>query len=636
MTRAPAGETAANRSPTASLAGRSRQGRSFGPLEAGEPAPPVALSMGRSFVDLPVFPPGSREASEPPPWLQRKPSISEPADPLEREADAVADRVMRSVTLDDRDARERSGDAAAAPRERSTAGQALLRKCAQCDDEEKKKSVMTKRAPGTGAVAGGAADVALHTAGAGGGAPLPREARALFEPRFGRDFGGVRVHTGDQAGESARAVRARAYTVGGNIVFARGEYAPGTAEGRRLLAHELTHVVQQGAAGPSAGAPAGAGTGVARSADEEVDPLAGSVQEQQGAGIMRAPDDAPKAPAAGPGAKAASANPPGCDDPCGAPWIKVGPKSFVSLCKADLTTSKPSVHGVGCAPGTEGTVILATGGPAWKLVPDYAVCGIDDPDVEVGFVQTVERLWWGGVYFDRAGAAGPTAGNDGPGAGAAGPTAGNDGPGAGPAGPTAGAAGPTAGPAGPTAGPAGPDSEEAAPEGGPGGASPAPAGASPAPAGASPAAGAEMWQPADRTWVCAVNARDCKHGTTEPWITDAGGHEKLGGPAPTADDTPIVRRPSRKGGHALRRLRIDGDFHLWLIARSKKTGSVVYINNWDIAGNVVATIPDEAGPCNISQWQTSGELSVTDNGPGQGASTPVLKGNCAADVKKDC
>jgi len=68
-----------------------------------------------------------------------------------------------------------------------------------------------------------------------------------MEPRFGHDFGRVRVHTDAQASDSAGAVNARAYTVGQHIAFASGEYVPGSVEGQRLLAHELTHVVQQGA-----------------------------------------------------------------------------------------------------------------------------------------------------------------------------------------------------------------------------------------------------------------------------------------------------------------------------------------------------------------------------------------------------
>ncbi len=77
------------------------------------------------------------------------------------------------------------------------------------------------------------------------GQPLDAPTRAFMEPRFGQDFSRVRVHTDTRAAESARAVNALAYTMGHNLVFAVGEYSPQTLEGKRLLAHELTHVIQQ-------------------------------------------------------------------------------------------------------------------------------------------------------------------------------------------------------------------------------------------------------------------------------------------------------------------------------------------------------------------------------------------------------
>lgn len=77
------------------------------------------------------------------------------------------------------------------------------------------------------------------------GQPLDANTRAFFEPRFGRDFTRVRVHTDERAMESARSVSALAYTVGRDVVFGAGQYSPGTTEGAELLAHELTHVVQQ-------------------------------------------------------------------------------------------------------------------------------------------------------------------------------------------------------------------------------------------------------------------------------------------------------------------------------------------------------------------------------------------------------
>ncbi len=79
----------------------------------------------------------------------------------------------------------------------------------------------------------------------GGGEALSASTRAYFEPRFGRDFSGVRVHRGSGTSDVARSLNARAFTVGRDIAFGEGEYAPEASGGRRLLAHELTHVVQQ-------------------------------------------------------------------------------------------------------------------------------------------------------------------------------------------------------------------------------------------------------------------------------------------------------------------------------------------------------------------------------------------------------
>ena len=83
------------------------------------------------------------------------------------------------------------------------------------------------------------------------GQPLDSTTRAFMDPRFRHDFSNVRVQADAKASQSARAVDARAYTVGQDVVFGAGEYAPGTFGGQRLLAHELTHVVQQGANGPA-------------------------------------------------------------------------------------------------------------------------------------------------------------------------------------------------------------------------------------------------------------------------------------------------------------------------------------------------------------------------------------------------
>jgi hypothetical protein len=92
----------------------------------------------------------------------------------------------------------------------------------------------------------------------GGGEPLDRGTRSLMESRFDNDFGDVRVHTDARASDSAKSVNAHAYTVGSNVVFRSGNYDPQSEPGQRLLAHELTHVVQQ-RTGPVAGTPAPGG-----------------------------------------------------------------------------------------------------------------------------------------------------------------------------------------------------------------------------------------------------------------------------------------------------------------------------------------------------------------------------------------
>ena len=98
------------------------------------------------------------------------------------------------------------------------------------------------------------------------GQPLDTDTRAFMEPRFGHDFSHVRVHTDARAAESARAVNALAYTVGRDVIFAAGQYMPGVSAGRGLLAHELTHVVQQRSVAHSS--PAQLTMGAAHDADE--------------------------------------------------------------------------------------------------------------------------------------------------------------------------------------------------------------------------------------------------------------------------------------------------------------------------------------------------------------------------------
>jgi hypothetical protein len=99
-----------------------------------------------------------------------------------------------------------------------------------------------------------------------GGQPLDRDTRSFMESRLGADFSGVRVHTDAGAAQSAQRLSAQAYTVGDDIVFGQGHYAPDSDSGKRVLAHELTHVVQQ-RSGPVSGTAMGAGMKVSDPSD---------------------------------------------------------------------------------------------------------------------------------------------------------------------------------------------------------------------------------------------------------------------------------------------------------------------------------------------------------------------------------
>ena len=112
------------------------------------------------------------------------------------------------------------------------------------DEEEEEEMLQTKTTSGQPPTVSSRLQNRI-TALQGGGQPLSQSERAFFEPRFGADFSQVRVHSDSQAAETASAVNARAFTLGRDVVLGAGQYQPSESEGRRLLAHELTHVVQQ-------------------------------------------------------------------------------------------------------------------------------------------------------------------------------------------------------------------------------------------------------------------------------------------------------------------------------------------------------------------------------------------------------
>ena len=136
--------------------------------------------------------------------------------------------------------------------EAKLAGPLVQRLCTECSAaEDKEKGLVQGKADSSGGnpLSNGVQSQIDNLRGSG--QPLPASARNYFEPRFGYDFSGVRVHAGSQAAQVARSINAKAFTVGRDIAFASGEYSPQTNSGKSLLAHELVHVVQQGHAASS-------------------------------------------------------------------------------------------------------------------------------------------------------------------------------------------------------------------------------------------------------------------------------------------------------------------------------------------------------------------------------------------------
>ncbi len=195
--------------------------RAFG-KQAAQHSDPGNLEAGTgtaapSFSRIPIYPGAATK-------LQTKLAVNRPGDQYEQEADRVAQQVMRIAEP----SLHRGGG-----------------KCPGCSkDQGEQERVQAKRVPahdgGKTAVPPVVQQVLSST-----GQPLDSRTRGSMESRFGHDFRRVRIHTGARAEEASHAIQARAFTLGHSIVFGAGQYAPGVTDGRRLLAHELTHVIQQ-------------------------------------------------------------------------------------------------------------------------------------------------------------------------------------------------------------------------------------------------------------------------------------------------------------------------------------------------------------------------------------------------------
>jgi hypothetical protein len=182
-------------------------------------------------------------------WIQAKLTINRPDDPYEEEADRVTDRVMRTPESGAPQTSPMSGAVSAIQRKCSCGGN-----CETCQAQPRNEYLQMKPA-NSGQSGLTTAPSSVNETLRSPGRPLDAQTRSFAEPRFGRDLSKVRVHTDARAANSAREISARAYTVGHQIVFGEGQFAPATQPGRRLLVHELTHVLQQSGLGSQSAAP---------------------------------------------------------------------------------------------------------------------------------------------------------------------------------------------------------------------------------------------------------------------------------------------------------------------------------------------------------------------------------------------
>ncbi len=178
--------------------------------------------FGYDFSPIPIHAPAAGA-------IQTKLGINQPGDEYEQEADRIAEHVMRMSEPQLQRA--------------CTCGGA----CPKCQTEpsaQEHEHLQTKRVQASDAGQSAAPPI-VHEVLRSPGQPLDPATRAFMEPRFGHDFSKIRVHADNQAAESVKAVQALAYTVGQDVVFGAGQYVPHNEVGRRLLAHELAHTLQQ-------------------------------------------------------------------------------------------------------------------------------------------------------------------------------------------------------------------------------------------------------------------------------------------------------------------------------------------------------------------------------------------------------
>ena len=175
--------------------------------------------------------------------IQAKLKVGQLGDVYEQEADRVANEVMRMPEPEVQRQVEPEEEEIIQPKPLAEEITPLVQRQIG-PDEGREEPIQTERASGRTPQVGHSLEAQIHHL-RGDDQPLPAPTRAFFESRFGYDFSQVRVHTNSKAVEAARSMNAKAFTLGRAVVFGAGQYSPDTYGGRQLLAHELTHVIQQ-------------------------------------------------------------------------------------------------------------------------------------------------------------------------------------------------------------------------------------------------------------------------------------------------------------------------------------------------------------------------------------------------------
>ncbi|MEU2175248.1 MULTISPECIES: eCIS core domain-containing protein [Nocardia] len=193
------------------------------------------------------------------PPLQTKLKVNAPGDKYEQEADRISEKLMRMEVPDRTHATPPAIQRATTGFREEPAATYLQRLCTDYEEEALERKVVSKYATVGGVQTLTRAEANVKAVS--GGYPLTREQREFFEPRFGVDLSRVRIHTDWSADSAARSVGALAFTQSSDIYFRNDQYSPDSFSGRKLLAHELTHVIQQGAV-PEIGNPSSNGDSI--------------------------------------------------------------------------------------------------------------------------------------------------------------------------------------------------------------------------------------------------------------------------------------------------------------------------------------------------------------------------------------